>query len=43
MSYECFLVARKITAEWKDSIKEAIQFSKSYGPDAFLAVGGGSV
>lgn len=30
-------------AKYKGSIKEAIEFSKSYGPDAFLAVGGGSV
>lgn len=27
----------------KNSIKEAIAFSKSYNPDAYLAVGGGSV
>ena len=43
MSRKCGLVAKKITAESKGSIKEAIEFSKSYGPDAFLAVGGGSV
>ncbi|KAG7006284.1 amidase [Physcia stellaris] len=39
-----FTVYSKTRVEPKDSsIKEAIEFSKAYGPDAFLAVGGGSV
>ena len=39
-----FTVYQDTKVEPKDSsIKEAVEFSKSYGPDAFLAVGGGSV
>jgi len=39
-----FTIFDKVRVEPKDSsIKEAIAFSKSYGPDAYLAVGGGSV
>ena len=39
-----FTVYDKAMVEPKDySIKEAIDFSKAYGPSAFLAVGGGSV
>lgn len=39
-----YIVYDKARVEPKDgSIKEAIDFSKGYGPDAFLAVGGGSV
>lgn len=30
-------------ADWDVSIREAIDFAKPYQPDAFLAVGGGSV
>jgi hydroxyacid-oxoacid transhydrogenase len=41
VQYEVF---DKVRVEPKDSsIKEANEFSKSYRPDAFLAVGGGSV
>ncbi|KAK6856227.1 iron-containing alcohol dehydrogenase-domain containing protein [Apiospora arundinis] len=39
-----FEVFDKVRVEPKDSsIKEAISFAKPYAPDAFLAVGGGSV
>ncbi|PCH06165.1 Alcohol dehydrogenase, iron-type [Penicillium occitanis (nom. inval.)] len=39
-----FTVFDKVRTEPKDSsIKEAIAFAKPYNPDAFLAVGGGSV
>lgn len=39
-----FEVFDKVRIEPKDSsIKEAIEFAKPYNPDAFLAVGGGSV
>jgi len=39
-----YVVYSKTRVEPKDtSIKEAIAFSKSVQPDAFLAVGGGSV
>ncbi|PQE33710.1 Fe-containing alcohol dehydrogenase protein [Rutstroemia sp. NJR-2017a WRK4] len=39
-----FTVFEDCRVEPKDtSVKQAIEFSKSYGPDAFLAVGGGSV
>lgn len=39
-----FIVYDKVRVEPKDtSIKEAIAFSKQHMPDAFLAVGGGSV
>jgi hydroxyacid-oxoacid transhydrogenase len=39
-----FTVFDKVRVEPKDySIKEAIDFAKPYAPDAFLAVGGGSV
>ncbi|KAL6714427.1 hypothetical protein ACLMJK_007850 [Lecanora helva] len=39
-----FSIYDNVRVEPKDhSIKEAIEFSKNYGPDAFLAVGGGSV
>lgn len=39
--YEIF---DKVRVEPKDSsIREAIDFAKPWGPDAFLAVGGGSV
>lgn len=39
-----FAVFDKVRVEPKDSsIKEAIEFAKPYRPDAFLAVGGGSV
>ena len=39
-----FTVFQDVKVEPKDSsIKEAVDFAKSYGPDAFLAVGGGSV
>ncbi|KAL8968623.1 MAG: hypothetical protein Q9197_004779 [Variospora fuerteventurae] len=39
-----FTVYEKTMVEPKDSsIREAIDFSKSHEPDAFLAVGGGSV
>ena len=39
-----YTVFDKVRVEPKDySIKEAIAFAKEYGPDAFLAVGGGSV
>ncbi|PIG89193.1 Fe-containing alcohol dehydrogenase [Aspergillus arachidicola] len=39
-----FTVFDKVRIEPKDySIKEAIAFAKPYNPDAFLAVGGGSV
>ena len=41
VSYSVFDAVR---VEPKDSsIKQAIEFAKPYGPDAFLAVGGGSV
>lgn len=41
VKYEVF---DKVMVEPKDSsIKEAIDFAKPWGPDAFLAVGGGSV
>ncbi|KAK4895131.1 hypothetical protein LTR27_006737 [Elasticomyces elasticus] len=41
IAYEIF---SKVRVEPKDySIKEAIEFSKPHNPDAFLAVGGGSV
>ena len=43
MSRKSCLMARANVAERQGSIKEAIEFSKFYGPDAFLAVGGGSV
>ena len=40
IEYEIF---DRVTVEPKDSsVKEAIDFAKPYGPDAFLAVGGGS-
>ncbi|KAI5291542.1 hypothetical protein KEM54_003852 [Ascosphaera aggregata] len=39
-----FVVYHNTRVEPKDySVKDAIEFSKSYGPDSFLAVGGGSV
>ncbi len=39
-----FTVYERTMVEPKDSsIREAIDFSKAHGPDAFLAVGGGSV
>ncbi|OGM50387.1 Fe-containing alcohol dehydrogenase [Aspergillus bombycis] len=39
-----FTVFDKVRVEPKDySVKEAIAFAKPYNPDAFLAVGGGSV
>ncbi|KAL1976154.1 hypothetical protein VTN31DRAFT_2436 [Thermomyces dupontii] len=39
-----FTVWDKVRTEPKDSsVKEAIEFAKPYQPDAFLAVGGGSV
>ena len=39
-----FTVYGRTMVEPKDSsIREAIDFSKAHGPDAFLAVGGGSV
>ncbi|ORY61378.1 putative Fe-containing alcohol dehydrogenase [Pseudomassariella vexata] len=39
-----FTIFDKVRVEPKDSsIKEAIDFAKPYNPDAFLAVGGGSV
>jgi hydroxyacid-oxoacid transhydrogenase len=39
-----FIVFDKVRVEPKDSsIREAIDFAKPYQPDAFLAVGGGSV
>ncbi|KXJ97333.1 putative Fe-containing alcohol dehydrogenase [Microdochium bolleyi] len=39
-----FTIFDKVRVEPKDSsIKEAIAFSKPYNPDAYLAVGGGSV
>ena len=41
VKYEIF---DKVRVEPKDSsIREAIDFAKPWGPDAFLAVGGGSV
>ncbi len=39
-----YIIYQKVRVEPKDtSIKEAIAFSKEHMPDAFLAVGGGSV
>ena len=39
-----YTIYDKVRVEPKDSsIREAIDFAKPYGPDAFLAVGGGSV